>query len=80
MTKDNKCFFSLTPEEVADQYGIIGVFGFLQSYSDPRVPSYKPPTVEQETIAATERLTKFNQGIAHLKKTTPELFKEKDNG
>lgn len=77
MTEENKCYFSMTPEEVADQYGIMGVFGFLQSYSDPRVPGYKPPTEEEEAKAATERLRKFNEGLAHLKKTTPELFKRK---
>lgn len=74
MTEENKCYFSMTPEEVADQYGIIGVFGFLQSYSDPRQQGYKPPTEQEEAEAAAERLKKFNRGMTHLRKITPELF------
>lgn len=76
MTKQNKCYFSMNPEEVADNYGLLGVTGFLNSFSDPRVPGYKLPTREEEAAAATERLRKFNLGMAHLRKTTPEIFKK----
>ena len=78
IAEQKKCYFSMTPEEVADNYGLLGVIGFLQSYSDPRVPGYKPPTEREETAAATERLRKFNLGIAHLRKTTPEIFKRNE--
>ena len=75
MTEDNKCYFSMTPEEVADNYGLLGIAGFLQSYSDPRAAGYRPPTKEEEAAAATERLRKFNLGMTHLGKITIEEIK-----